>query len=146
VLKGTQGQNARKPALRAVKCYIERRPDGTGTTTADRLKVAEAILKIWSTRKRVSLEHLYTQHPLMGKDVKWGAAHPVGTENKTVAPFFCPPAGVWCGAACIHTKRHEPWKQARQLGKKELDAASRRGVAWTTRCTACTCRQAARIL
>ena len=79
VLKGTQGENARKPALQAVKCYIERRPDGTGTTTADRLEVAEAILKKGSTRKRVSLEHLYTQHPLMGEDVKWGAAHPVGT-------------------------------------------------------------------
>jgi hypothetical protein len=135
VLKVTQGQNARKPALRSVKSYIERRPAGTGTTTADRLKVAEAILKKGSTRRRVSLEHLYTQHSLTGADAKWGAAHPVGTENKlppelahSPHPIFHrrPTQMFW--RRLLHTKRHEPWKQGRQLHKKELDAASRRGA------------------
>ena len=54
-----------------------------------------------------------------------------------------PPAfGVEQLASTPNATRHG----ARQLGNKELDAASRRGVAWTTRCTTCTCRQAARIL
>ena len=133
VLKGTQRQNARKPALRAVKSYIEMRP--AGTTTADRLKVAETILKKGSTRRRVSLEHLYTQHSLMGEDAKWGAAHPVGTENKlppelahSPHPIFHrrPTQMFW--RRLLHTKRHKPWKQGRQLHKMELDAASRSGV------------------
>jgi hypothetical protein len=101
---------------------------------ADKLKVAEAILNKGSTRKRVSLEHLYTQHSLMENDVKWGAAHPVGTQNKLPGlahsphPIFArrPTQMFW--RRLLHTKRHEPWKQGRQLRKKELDAASRRGA------------------
>ena len=133
VLKGTQGRNALMPTPLSV--FQLRPAAGTGTTTADRLKVAEAILKKGSTRRRVSLEHLYTQHSLMGEDVKWGAAHPVGTENKlppelahSPRPIFDrrPTQMFW--RRLLHTKRHEPWKQGRQLHKKELDAASRRGA------------------
>ena len=114
-------QTKRKSVLRVVPRV---RRAATAHKSIDKLKFAEAILGAGNTRKRMSLR---------GAAVKWGASHPVGTENKMPAQLSHSPHPIFARRPTptfwhhlLHVRHTEPWKQGRQLRQKEIEHESRR--------------------